>query len=342
MKAAPRKLVVFVAAAAMGAGGAAAVLDHPAGSTTTTVTAAGSQASVATRTTSALTVGEIYSRTKQGVVEIKTNSGEGTGFVLNTNGDIVTNQHVVGGASSLQVIFSDGSRATARVLGTDASSDVAVIHVDVPASKLHPLTFADSSGVAVGDSVVAIGSPYGLAGSLTTGVISALNRTITSPSNYSISGALQTDAAINPGNSGGPLLDAAGHVIGMNAQIESSSDGNTGVGFAIASNTVRTVAEKLANGQTPQHAYLGVSLGDGSAGAAVSSVSNGGPADQAGLRSGDAIVAIDGKTIDSSDAAVAAIGAKSPGDHIKLTVLRGGQRTTLDATLGSQPASPGS
>jgi putative serine protease PepD len=251
----------------------------------------------------------------------------------------VTNEHVVSGARSLQVSFADGRKATASVVGTDASSDVAVIHVNVPASALKPLTFADSSAVQVGDAVVAIGSPYGLPGTVTTGIVSALDRTITSPSNYSITGALQTDAAINPGNSGGPLLDAAGHVIGVNAQIESSSNGNTGVGFALAGNAVRKVAEQLVAGKTVQHAYLGVGMGDApSGGAQIGTVRAGGPADQAGVRSGDVIVAIDGRSVATGDDAVGAIDAASPGDHLTLTVDRGGARKTITVTLGTRPA----
>jgi putative serine protease PepD len=272
------------------------------------------------------------------VVDIKTSDGEGTGFVLDTRGDIITNEHVVSGASSLQVIFADGRKAAARVVGADGSSDVAVIHVDVPSAQLKPLTFADSSAVKVGDAVVAIGSPYGLPGTVTTGIVSALGRTITSPSQYSIAGALQTDAAINPGNSGGPLLDAAGHVIGVNAQIESSSNGNTGVGFALPANAVRRVAAQLVAGKTPQHAYLGVQLGDAANGARIGSVRAGGPAAGAGVRDGDVITAIDGKAIASGDEAVSAIDAKSPGDRLTLTVDRGGASKTIEVTLGTRPS----
>jgi putative serine protease PepD len=357
MTPAPRSLVVLGAALALGAGGGAgafAVLGKPT-TTTTTIAQPSSPAPVADiATPSALSVGEIYRRTRQSVVDIKTtstnagggpfgggsqsSSGEGTGFVLDKSGNIVTNEHVVSGADTLQVVFADGRKATAKVVGKDASSDVAVIHVDVPASGLTPATFADSGKARVGDPVVAIGTPYGLAGTVTTGIISALNRSITSPSNYTISGALQTDAAINPGNSGGPLLNAAGNVLGMNAQIESSSTGNTGVGFAIAANTVRRVAQELAAGKTASHAYLGLSLGDATDGARVASVRSGSPAAAAGLKTGDVIVAIDGTHVSSGDAAAGAIDARSPGDKITLTVQRNGGRSSVGATLGTRPS----
>jgi putative serine protease PepD len=337
-----RPLAALGAILALGAGGgagAATVLGGSPNAAPTTVTQRSPSTTVADVTTAgALTVNEIYRRAKQSVVDIKTDGGEGTGFVLNTRGDIVTNEHVVSGANSLQVLFADGRKATARIVGTDASSDVAVIHVNVPSSALKPLTFADSSLVKVGDAVVAIGSPYGLAGTVTTGIVSALDRTITSPSNYSITGALQTDAAINPGNSGGPLLDAAGHVIGMNAQIESSSNGNTGVGFALAANAVRGVAEQLVAGKTVQHAYLGVGLGDATNGARIGTVRAGGPADNSGVQTGDVIVAIDGKRIASGDDAVSTIDAASPGDHMTLSVDRGGARKTIEVTLGTRPS----
>src|SRR4051812_3253586 len=341
-----RTLAVGAAVLAVGAGGGAAatalVGSSPA-STTTVVTPEGSSpAFAASKTSDALTVGQIYDRTKQSVVDLKTQEGEGTGFVINRDGDIATNQHVVDGADTLTVTFADGRKTTGKVVGADASTDVAVVHVDVPQSELRPLTFADSTKATVGDPVIAIGSPYGLAGSATTGIVSALGRSITSPRNYTITGAIQTDAAINPGNSGGPLLDADGDVIGMNAQIESRSNGNTGVGFAIASNTVQRVAQQLAGGHAVQHAYLGVELGDATGdteGAAIGAVRDGGPAEAAGVKSGDVVVAIDGTPVADADAAVAAIDAKKPGDKIVLSIVRGGQRQSITATLGTRPSS---
>jgi len=341
MPAHTRTLAVAASALALGAGAGAtaiAVTDSHSSTTTTVTQAAPATALAAVKTTSALTVNQIYQRTKDSVVDLKTGAGEGTGFVLSSNGDIVTNEHVVGNAKTVKVTFANGRTATANVVGTDPSSDVAVVRVS-GVSGLKPLTFADSSKAAVGDPVVAIGSPYGLAETVTTGIVSALNRTITSPDNYSITGAVQTDAAINPGNSGGPLINAEGDVVGMNSQIESRSNGNTGVGFAIASNTVRNVAQQLAAGHQAQHAYLGVELGDGTNGAQIGTVRDGSPASKAGLQQGDTVVAIDGKPVSDADAAVAAINAKKPGDKIALTVARGGQRQTVTATLGTRPAS---
>ena len=212
-------------------------------------------------TGSSLTPQQIYEQDAKSVVEIRvttaqtdpfgrtqTAEAEGSGFVYDTSGDIVTNDHVVDGATSITVTFADGTTARATVVATDPSADLAVIRVSVAAAKLQPLTLADSSDIAVGDAVAAIGSPFGLENSLTTGIVSARGRTITSPDNATITGVLQTDAAVNPGNSGGPLLNAQGEVIGVLAQIESSSNGNEGVAFAIPSNTVRTVVEKLIAG----------------------------------------------------------------------------------------------
>jgi putative serine protease PepD len=207
---------------------------------------------------SALSVNEIYRRTRQGVVDIvdtqdqgsggvpgQSSQVEASGFVVDKRGDIATNDHVVAGATAITVTFADGTRASARVVGEDPSTDVAVIRVNVASSHLTPLTFANSSQVQTGDGVVAIGSPYGLTQTLTTGVISAQARSINAPNGATIAGALQTDAPINHGSSGGPLLDTAGDVIGMNSQIASSSGASDGVGFAISSNAVSRVAQAL-------------------------------------------------------------------------------------------------
>ena len=211
-------------------------------------------------------------------------SGEGSGFVIDTEGHIVTNAHVVDGASSITVRFSDGSQADASLVGSDTSSDLAVIDVNVDASKLHPLSLGASDGLRIGQGVVAIGSPFGLQGTVTTGIISALDRTIDAPNGYSIPGAIQTDAAINHGNSGGPLLNAQGEVIGVNAQIASDSGGNDGVGFAIPVDTVKNVAGQLVEGGNVSHAYLGVSVTTVDAGAAETSGPAAGCAGQLGGR----------------------------------------------------------
>lgn len=358
----PRTSAVVVAVAmASGAGGAAiaGLAGGGSGSTTTqtvTTTTAGALPAASIKTVSGLTVNEIYRRANSGVVDIKvraagTSTGpnffggpgggggqsqaEGSGFVVDDKGHIATNQHVVDGATSIQVTFSNGHKATAKVVGTDPSTDVAILKAGASASELHPLTLAGSSAVRVGDGVVAIGSPFGLAGTVTSGIVSALDRTIQAPNNFTISGAIQTDAAINHGNSGGPLLDSAGRVVGINAQIESSSGGNEGVGFAIPSSTVRRVADQLIAGGTVAHAYLGVRLSDAPNGAAVGQVASGSPAAKAGLKSGDVVTAIDGKPVTGADALVRAVDAHKPGDTV---TLRAGGRD-VKVKLGTRPSS---
>ncbi|MEA2451227.1 MAG: hypothetical protein QOG63_3159, partial [Thermoleophilaceae bacterium] len=260
--------------------------------------------------------------------------------VLDRQGDVVTNQHVVDGARSIEVRFADGTKASAKVVGSDASSDIAVVRVSgVDSSTLQPLALGDSSKAQVGNGVIAIGSPYGLKGSVTVGVVSALGRSITSPNHYTISGAIQTDAPINHGNSGGPLLDSQGEVIGVNAQIESNSGENTGVGFAIPSNTVKSVAGQIVSGGQVSHPYLGLQLADSQAGVTVAAVTSGGPGAGAGLQAGEAITAIDGQAVASSDELVSAIQAHRVGDRVTLTVQRGGTSRQVQVTLGDQSAS---
>jgi putative serine protease PepD len=258
--------------------------------------------------------------------------------VVDKRGDIVTNDHVVSGGDSIQVQFSDGRKASARVVGEDASSDIAVIRVSVPSSALRPLTFADSTKVQVGDGVVAIGSPFGLSGSVTTGVVSALGRSITAPNRYTITGVIQTDAPINHGNSGGPLLDTHGNVIGVNSQIDSNSGDSSGVGFAVSSNTARRTAQALIAGTKVEHAYLGVSLTNATGGAGIASVAGGSPADRAGLRRGDVVTAIDGKRITTSEEAVAAIDSHSPGESLSVSFLRAGKSHGASVTLAKRPS----
>ena len=207
-----------------------------------------------------------------------------------------------------------------------------------PPPSSQPLSLADESSVDVGDGVVALGSPFGLEGSITAGIVSALDRTIEAPNGYAIDGAIQTDAAINHGNSGGPLLDAAGEVIGVNAQIASESGGNDGVGFAIGIGTVKDVATALASGETVSHAYLGVSLEDGDEAPQVTAVSDGSPAASAGLRVGDEIVEIDGEPVSSGDDLRSELEEREPGTKVTVTVVRGGEQIELDVTLGTRPA----
>ncbi len=288
----------------------------------------------------------------------------GSGFVLDRAGDIVTNEHVVANGSDVTVGFSAGATYSAKVLGTDASTDLAVIRVHAPRSALHVLQLADSDQVQVGDTVYAIGNPFGLDRTMTAGIVSALGRDIQAPNGLSIPHAIQTDAAINHGNSGGPLLDARGAVIGINDQIQSGGavDGNVGVGFAVASNTIRaTVPRLIATGHAP-HAWLGVEVApiDPQVAAATHSlpahgvlvvgVVKGGPSAKAGLEAGtkqvtvdgqsallggDAIVSVDGKRIHSTAQLTKAVSAHSPGDSIRLELVRDGRKRAVQVTLGN-------
>lgn len=346
--------VALAAGVVAGAGGYAAVADGNSASPVDSTASAVSTAS------SRLSVGAIYQKANTGVVEITatsnamqgdstfpfgeqqggTQQAQGSGFVYDAAGHVITNYHVVQGATSLEVTLADGSTYDATVVGTDPSTDLAVLKVEAPTSNLHPLALADSSDVAVGDGVVAIGSPYGLEETVTSGIVSALGRTIESTNGYSIPGTIQTDAAINHGNSGGPLLELSGKVIGVTSQIESESGGNTGVGFAIPSNTVRPVVDQLIAGHEVEHAYLGVRLQEttGESGAQVVSVSPSSPAAKAGLEAGDLITAFDGDTIESADALTAAVSTKSPGDEVTVTYTRRGDAHSAQVALGTRPS----
>jgi len=337
----PRTLsAALLGSALVGAGAGAGIYASTGTHRTVTVAApAAASASQVAQTSSTQPVGQIYRKAGDGVVEIVASSSggssspfpyggsgsqaaEGSGFVYDDKGDIVTNQHVIGGADSVSVKLADGSTYKATVVGSDASTDLAVVKIDAPAFALHPLQLADSSKLSVGDGVVAIGSPFGLQGSVTSGIVSALHREINAPDNSPIEDAIQTDAAINHGNSGGPLLDLQGSVVGVTAQIDSDSGGNDGVGFAIPSNTVRSVVAQLLASGKAQHALLGVDVqtishqaaaGLGvSAGVEIESVQPGSAADGGGLRGstghktvggqsyptgGDVITAVDGTTV---------------------------------------------
>jgi len=269
---------------------------------------------------------------------------EGTGFVYDKQGDIVTASHVVSGATAISVRFSDGTTAKATLVGSDPSSDTAVIKVGVSADKLTPLALADSSKVEPGEGVVAIGSPFGYEDSISAGIVSAVGRNIEAPNGYSIPNAIQTDAAINHGNSGGPLIDSSANVIGVNVQIATDGQGgasdNAGVGFAVPSNTVKTVVDDLIGGRTVQHPYLGIAVGDADSGsgAQVGTVRSGSPAAKAGLKAGDVIVSVDGTSIESANELTAVVAQHQSGDTLRLTVKRNGSTLTLNATLGTRPA----
>jgi S1-C subfamily serine protease len=293
----------------------------------------------------------------------------GSGFVIDHDGHILTNAHVVDGASKIEVTLGNtdnSSPVPAQVVGKDDSTDIAVLKVNAPSDELHPLALGDSSQAQVGDPVVAIGNPFGLDRTVTSGIVSALQRQIKAPNGFTIDNVIQTDAAINPGNSGGPLIDAQGAVIGINAQIESGgSGGNVGIGFAVPINTARQVAQQLIANGSIQHAFLGISgtsltpqLADVlnlsvKQGALVQTVVHNGPAAKAGIKGGDAtvsiqgqqvraggdvITAIDGKTMTSMDDVASAVSQKKPGDQVQVTLLRGSQTRTVSVTLGNQPA----
>ena len=343
--------------------------------TTTTVVQPSNSSSLPTSFSDgkAQTINQIYRSVGPGVVDITTSSsqntqgvfgfgqsqqteGEGAGVVFDKKGDILTDQHVVSGANKVTVTFSNGVKAPATVLGSDTGSDLAVIRVqNVPASQLHPLPFGDSNAVQVGDNVIAIGSPFGLPNTVTSGIVSAVGRTIQAPNQFTIPNAIQTDAPINPGNSGGPLINAAGQVIGLNDQIETNNTNgqgegsSSGIGFATPSNSdVRIAKEIIATGKA-RNAYVGVSLDpsvSGGAGIAKSASTNGaapiapgGPADKAGLQAGDVITAVNGAHVASVNQFVATIADYAPGKTVTLTVNRGGQTKSIKLTLGSQPAS---
>jgi S1-C subfamily serine protease len=290
----------------------------------------------------------------------------GSGFVIDKAGHIVTNYHVVRGANTIQVSFSNNERFKAKLVGVDPSTDIAVLKVNVKASALKALPLGNSDGVRVGDQVIAIGNPFGLDRSVTAGIVSAVQRRIEAPNRLSISHVIQTDAALNHGNSGGPLLDAQGRVIGVNAQIETGgvSQGNVGIGFAIPINTVKDVVAELIKHGSVAHAFLGI---EGktltpsiarlfhlpvTSGVLVASVRKGTGAADAGLKGaadevtvqgetwpagGDVIVKVDGQPIPTVERLVDVIASKQPGDKIDVEIVRGTSRHTLTVRLGRQP-----
>ena len=295
----------------------------------------------------AATVGAVYRRAIAGVVLIRAAGGEGSGFVLDESGRIVTNAHVVGGSKRVRVQFGEETPTIpGRVVGRDRSSDVALVRV-LPRrvrGGLRPLPLGDSGRVRVGDLAIAIGNPFGLERTLTAGIVSALGRQIDAPDGFSIPGAIQTDAAINPGNSGGPLLDRDGRVIGVNSQIETggAGRGNVGVGFAVPSNIVKAVAGELERDGSVRRAYLGVatSAPRTGTGARVSSIVPGGPAARAGLHTGDVIVRIGSAKVAGAGDVSAAIFAAHPGERLRVEYRRAGRTRDADVRLSLRPAVP--
>src|SRR3954470_20722504 len=292
--------------------------------------------------------GVIYAHASPAVVSIRTSEGSGTGFLIDSTGRIVTNSHVVGSNSRVLVRFGDDQTSLdGKVVGSDPSSDIAVVDIgrnSIP-KGVNPLEVADSRAVQVGDTAIAIGNPFGLDRTATEGIVSGLGRHISAPNGFQIDAVIQTDAPINPGNSGGPLLDDAGHVIGVNSQIATAGagGGNLGIGFAVPSNTARQVVPQLEQGQTVKRPYLGVeSSADPTSpnGAQVQSVTPGGPADKAGLQQNDVIKAIDGQPVHDPTELSSAIDGKKPGDKIKIEIERSGLNQQVEATLGTRPKHP--
>jgi S1-C subfamily serine protease len=293
----------------------------------------------------------------------------GSGFLIDTEGHIVTNNHVVEDAERVEVKLGSSDKTyTAEVVGTDPATDVALLKVDAPEDSLHPLSLGDSSSIQVGDPVVAIGNPFGLDRTVTSGIVSALQRQIQAPNGFSISHVIQTDAAINPGNSGGPLIESEGKVIGINSQIQTGGggNGNVGIGFAVPINTAREVVQQIEQHGEVKHAYLGITGGSitpelakalklpESEGVLVNEVVKGGPADEAGIKGGDTsatiegasfelggdvITEVDGQKINGMEEVINAVNAASPGEKMVLTVDRDGKPTKISVTLGVRPAS---
>ena len=305
----------------------------------------------------------LYEQVNGAVVNVQLSNGEGSGFVIDQEGHIVTNNHVVADGGPIQVNFANGRSVPATLIGTDPDSDVAVIQVDVPANELTVVPLGDSDSLKVGQIVIAIGSPFGLDNTMTTGIVSGLSRTLpggASASRYQVPDVIQTDAAINPGNSGGPLLDLNGRVIGINTAIESPVRASSGVGFAVPVNVVKAVVPQIISGEQVQHPWLGIAggtitpaaaeqmgLNSDQRGVIVSTVTAGGPAAQAGLRGGDAqtglggdvIVGIDGQAVNEFDDLLGyIIQHTTVGQTVTLQVLRGGQPQTIQITLGARPA----
>jgi S1-C subfamily serine protease len=377
-----RALAIGLVAAVVGGAAGAAIGVALEGDAETPV-AAGAAPVTTTKTARTLSPERIYAEAAPGVVVITDTQTQsipptlfsppqqqqvgalGSGFVIDDRGDILTNDHVVANSTSIRVGFSSGATYPATVVGADPASDLAVVRVSAPKGALHPLPFAGSDGVRVGDSVYAIGNPFGLDRTMTAGIVSALGRDIRAPDGITIPNVIQTDAAINHGNSGGPLLDAAGRVVGVNSQIQGGTvDANVGVGFAISSDTARSVSDGLIAHGSVQHAWLGVEVvpidsnaaksvpGAATRGVAVAGVVKGGPAAAAGLEpatrevavngvgvlvGGDVIVGMDGKAVTTPQQLSALVAAKNPGDTVTLEVVRDGVTRTVDVTLGTVP-----
>ncbi len=315
-----------------------------------------------------LSVAEVVKRKSPAVVSISNETTQGgslgSGFLIDAAGHIITNAHVVDSASKTTVTFKDGTEAEGTILGVDTSTDVAVVKIDKVPTGVSPLPLGNSGGLTVGQEVVAIGNPYGYSGTATTGIVSALERVIESPSGFTIQNAIQTDAAINQGNSGGPLFDRDGRVIGINSQIASKNGGNVGIGFAVPIDTVRPIVASIIASGTAQHAWIGIQGREltpglaeklglvGKRGVIVAALDDRGPANDAGMKAadsadaavpkgGDLIVAINGTPITDMADVSKAVASRKVGDQITITVLRDGKSETLTLTLKDRPADIG-
>jgi putative serine protease PepD len=362
---------LFVAAL-VGGGAAVAIgaaIDSGDGGTTTVfnpvASAADSSGPIQADSDDSLTVQEIYQHAGPGVLQVTSTSVDssdpffgpqarvslGSGFVIDKDGYIVTNYHVIESARQIEVNFSGDDRVQATIVGVDPSTDLALLKISAQARALTPLPLGDSDAVRVGDAVVAIGNPFGLERTVTAGIVSALQREITAPNGYTIDKVIQTDAGINQGNSGGPLLNARGEVIGVNSQIEpgNTGTGNPGIGFAVPSATLREVVSQIREGGKVEHAYLGVFTQP------IDEVIPGSPADEAGIRDGDRqvifggqsyvlggdiVTAADGEQVASADDLRRLIAEKDPGDAMTLDIRRGESKRTVSVTLGRRPIAP--
>lgn len=287
-------------------------------------------------------------------IDVATSDGEakGSGVVISDKGYIATNNHVISGAQQIQVTLANGAMYSAQVVGTDTTTDLAVLKLDNPPSDLKVAEFADSDDLAVGESVMAIGNPLGYDDTVTTGIVSALNRPVTvtdDDNNAIVTNAVQIDAAINPGNSGGPTFNAAGQVIGINSSIASTASssgtaGSIGIGFAIPSNLVKRVTNEIIDNGSVKHVVLGITIKSSSVEAdgvtrgcaQVQAVTDGGPASKAGVKAGDSIVAFNGKAVNNNYSLLGYVRASAMGDKVKLTVVRGGNTMDLEVTLDQE------
>ena len=351
-------------------GGDTTIIRETASGVTTSVSSARDAATEAESAvpSKGLSVAEVVKRKSPAVVSISNETTQGgslgSGFLIDAAGHIITNAHVVDSASKTTVTFEDGTEAEGTILGVDTSTDVAVVKIDKVPTGVSPLPLGNSGGLTVGQEVVAIGNPYGYAGTATTGIVSALERVIESPSGFTIQNAIQTDAAINQGNSGGPLFDRDGRVIGINSQIASKNGGNVGIGFAVPIDTVRPIVASIIASGKAQHAWIGIQGREltpglaeklglvGKRGVIVASLDDRGPANDAGMKAadsadaavpkgGDLIVAINGTPIADMADVSKAVASRKVGDQITLTVLRDGKSETLTLTLKDRPADVG-